>query len=320
MIVVITTPGARCSMQSLAEGKFGFPVPRLVMEDYNVLLRRRRIPEATYVFADLERLAPKELRSAAKLFRTLIRHGLRCLNNPARVMSRVELLQSLHAAGINPFSVTRADERQRPARFPVFLRYEGTHGRPISGLLADQLELEAKLKRLRARGIPLRGLLIVEYCGEPYADGLWAKWGTFKIGSRLSVDHIAVEDNWFVKTGVWESLTDKAIADEHQAVKTNSFAEIVKPAFKIARIDWGRADHAVVAGQSVIYEINTSPFIGPYVPDPKVFRRSTQELARKRIARALEEIDTKSTGTVHLPVPIIREQRRFWALGWMPWR
>jgi hypothetical protein len=316
MIVVITTPNARRSMLSLAEGQFGFPVPRLVMEGYDALLRKSRIPEATYVFADLERLAPKELRLAAKLFRLLTEQGLRCLNNPARVMSRVELLQSLHAAGINPFSVTRADEHRRPARFPVFLRYEDNHDKPISGLLNDRDELEARLRRLRRRGIPLRGVLIVEYCGEPYAEGLWAKWGTFKIGSRISVDHIAVDDNWMVKRGVWDKLTDAAIADEHQAVKANSFAEALEPAFKIARIDWGRADHAVVGGQSVIYEINTSPFIGPYVPDPKELRRSTQELARKRFAQLLEEIDTTSTGTVRLPAPMIQEQRQIWAVRW----
>jgi hypothetical protein len=318
MIVVITTPNARRSMLSLAEGQFGFPTPRLVMDGYDALLRKSRIPEATYVFADLERLAPKELRLAAKLFRLLTEQGLRCLNNPARVMSRVELLQSLHAARINPFSVTRADEyqRQRLPRFPVFLRYEDNHDRPISGLLGDRDELEARLRRLRRRGIPLRGVLIVEYYGEPYAEGLWAKWGTFKIGSMISVDHIAVDDKWLVKRGVWDKLTDAAIADEHQAVKTNSFAKTLEPAFKIARIDWGRADHAVVGGQSVIYEINTSPYIGPYVPDPKELRRSTQELARKRIALSLEEIDTKSTRTVRLPAPMIQEQRRIWAVRW----
>jgi hypothetical protein len=141
-----------------------------------------------------------------------------------------------------------------------------------------------------------------------------------KIGSAISVDHIAVDDKWLVRRGVWDKLTEAAIADEHQAVKTNSFAKVVERAFKIARIDWGRADHAVVAGKSVIYEINTSPYIGPYVPDPHELRRSTQELARKRIAQALEEIDTTSTGTVRLPAPVIEEQRRFWPARWIPWR
>ena len=318
MIVVITTPRNRISVKSLADGNFGFPLPRLVQQDYDTLLLKRRIPKATYVFADLERLSSRELRSASKFYRLLRSQGLRCLNNPAKAMSRVELLQSLNAAGINPFTAIRADEQQRPTRFPVFLRLEDNHNPPISGLLNDPLELEAKLRRLRARGLPLRGVLIVEYCAEPYAEGLWAKWGTFKIGSALSVDHIAVDDKWCVKRGVWEKLADEAIADEHQAVTANHFAEALQPAFKIAKIEWGRADHAVVAGRTVVYEINTAPLIGPYVPDPKKLRRSTQTLARKRIARALEAIDTKSSGTVRLPMPR-QAQRRTWAFMRIPW-
>jgi hypothetical protein len=319
MIVVITTPRNRVSVKSLADGKFGFPIPRVVLADYDTWLHRRRIPKATYIFADLERLSLKELRRVSRYYRLLKDHGLRCVNNPARAKSRVELLQSLNAAGINPFTVIRADEQQRPSRFPVFLRHEDNHDGPISGLLNDPSELEAKLRRRRARGLPLRGVLIVEYCGEPYAEGLWAKWGTFKIGSSLSLDHIAVDDNWCVKTGQWEKLTDEAIADEHQAVTANRFAEPLQDAFKIAKIQWGRADHAVVAGRTVIYEINTAPFIGPYVPDPKESRRSTQILARTRMAQALEAIDTKSSGTVRLPK--LREPpRRTWTFMRLPWR
>ena len=318
MIVVITTPRNRISVKSLVDGNFGFPTPRLVQQDYDTLLLKRRIPKATYVFTDFERLSSRELRSASKFYRLLRGQGLRCLNNPARAMSRVELLQSLNAAGINPFNAVRADEQQRHSRFPVFLRLEDTHTNPVSGLLNSPLELEARLRRLRARGLPLRGVLIVEYCGEPYAEGLWAKWGTFKIGSSLSVDHIAVDDNWFVKRGVWEKLTDEAIAEEHQAVTANRFAKALHPVFKLAQIEWGRADHAVVAGRTIVYEINTGPLIGPYVPDPNKLRRSTQTLARKRIARALEAIDTKCSGTVRLPMPR-QAQRRTWAFIRIPW-
>ena len=53
-------------------------------------------------------------------------------------MSRVELLRSLNAAGINPFDVMRADESPRPTRFPVFLRFEMDHNNLLSGLLATR--------------------------------------------------------------------------------------------------------------------------------------------------------------------------------------
>ena len=53
-------------------------------------------------------------------------------------MSRVELLRSLNAAGINPFDVMRADEQPRPRTFPVFLRFEMDHNNLLSDLLATK--------------------------------------------------------------------------------------------------------------------------------------------------------------------------------------
>jgi hypothetical protein len=318
MIVYITTWGHGRPMRSLSRGKFGFPAPPLRITSYERLLRTRRVPRATYIFADLERLAPWELKWAAELFRVLTQAGLRCLNDPARAMSRVELLRSLKSAGINPFDVLRADEQPRPARFPVFLRFEQDHDKPVSDLIANQDALDEALRNLRLTGVPLRGVIVIEHYPAPYSDGLWHKWGTFRVGRTMSVDHIAVDDGWCVKYGVWEKLTDRAIADEHEAVKTNRFAESLAPAFDLAGIDFGRADHATVKDRNVIYEINTNPFIGPYVPDPKPLRRETQELARRRFAEALEAIDTADTGLMQVPDTEFRRlQRRSWWFGWL---
>ena len=143
------------------------------------------------------------------------------------------------------------------------------HNHPLSDLISSQEELDNTLKNLRNSGRSLRGIFVIEYCAEPYSDGLWHKWGTFRVGSATLVDHIAVDSSWCVKYGVWEKLTDAAIIDEHDAVKSNRFAAALAPIFDIAGIDFGRADHATVAGATVVYEINTNPYIGPYVPDPK---------------------------------------------------
>ena len=101
-----------------------------------------------------------------------------------------------------------------------------------------------------------------------------------------------MDSNWCVKYGVWEKLTDAAISEEYEAIKSNRFASDLKPAFDIAGIDFGRADHAKVGGRTIVYEINTNPFIGPYVPDPRPLRRESQALARQRFAIALAAIDT----------------------------
>jgi hypothetical protein len=318
MIVFITTRGHGYTLRSLSRRTFGFATPRVVLDRYERLLGARRVPRATYIFGDLERLASWELRASAELYRLLKEAGLNCLNDPARAMSRVELLRSLNAAGINPFTIMRADEDPRPTRFPVFLRFEMDHNKLLSGLLANQTDLGETLLQLRGAGVPLRGVVVIEQCAEPFSEGLWHKWGTFRVGEQLSVDHIAVDDNWWVKYGVWEKLTDAAIAEEHDAVKSNRFATDLKPAFDIAGIDFGRADHASIGGRTVVYEINTNPFIGHYVPDPKPLRRETQTLARQRFADALEAIDTKGTGTVAVPASeVLRPFRRAWRFGWL---
>jgi hypothetical protein len=318
MIVYITARGHELTMRSLSRGRFGFPIPSVHIENYERLVRARRVPRATYIFADLERLAPNELRYAADFFRVLEASGIRCLNDPARAMARVQLLRTLRQAGINPFDVMRADEGARPARFPVFLRFEQDHNEPVSDLIQNQDALDDELDKLRQAGIPLRGVIVLEHWPAPYGESLWHKWGTFRVGSHLSVDHIAVDDTWCVKYGAWEKLTEQAIADEHDAVRSNRFAEHLNRAFDIAGIEFGRADHATVHDQTVVYEINTNPYIGPYVPDPKPIRRQTQELARRRFAEALEAIDTAEVGTVKVPAtPLLAIQRRAFWFGWL---
>lgn len=221
MIVFITTRGHRYTFKSLQNGTYGFPAPRIRTVNYDSLFRAPTVPRATYVFADLERLSSWELGVAAELHGVLKTSGLRCLNDPVRTKSRVELLRALHDAGLNPFDVYRADERPRPARFPVFIRSETDHGGPLTELLPDQKALDASLDTLRRNSMPLRGMIVIEYWGKPYSPNLWHKWSTFRVADRISVDHIAVDEGWNVKFGVWDKLTDEAIADEHDAVASN---------------------------------------------------------------------------------------------------
>jgi hypothetical protein len=315
MIVFITSCGHGYTLQRLRRRTFGFPLPRIRVMNYEQLFRARRVPRATYVFTDFERLTPFELRLSADCYRGLRTQGIRCLNDPARVKTRVRLLQDLYRSGINPFTVHRADETPTPSRFPVFLRWESDHGVPLSGLLQTQADLDHTLQTLESGGTPLRGVLVVEFCGEASPSGLWHKWGTFRIGSATSVDHIAVDDTWLVKYGDWDKLTTEVVAEEHEAVAGNSFAADLDKAFTIAGIEFGRADHATVQGRTIVYEINTNPYFGRYVPDPLTMRRETQMIARARTAKALAAIDCPATGRVTIAsTPLLRKSRR-WRFG-----
>lgn len=306
MIVLITAPDHGFTVKCFADGTYGFPAPEIRAANYAALWRAAKVPRATYIFADIERLSAWELLLASDLYRVMRQAGLNCLNNPAYVMARVELLQALHAAGLNSFTAWRADERPRPSRFPVFVRSEADHSLPGPPII-DQHRLDSVLADMQARGIPRRGKLVIEICAEPYGRGLWAKWGTFRIGDVLSVDHIGVDDKWLVKFGDHGKLTEEAIRDEHDAVSSNRYAAALRPFFDIGHIEFGRADHATVRGSQAVYEINTNPFVGPYVADRHPLRRETQRIARERLAAGLAEIDTPASGMVDLPVTKLRE-------------
>lgn len=315
MIVVITTRGHGYTLRAIAGGRLGVPSPRPRMVTYEQMFRRWSVPRATYVFADLERLAPWELAVAADLYRAMKAAGLRCLNDPARAMARVEMLDTLHGAGINPFKAYRADEKPRPARFPVFVRSETDHVKASDRLYDTQGDLDRGLAELAANGVPLRGALVVEQAAEPYSTALWAKWGTWRMGDAMSVDHIAVDDTWLVKIGDHGKVTKEIAADEHEAVASNRFADALRPVFDLAGIEFGRADHAVVGGRVVVYEINTNPYIGKFVADGNPQRARTQIIARTRIAEALAGIDTEAGGRVRIEPSELRQPQRWWWPG-----
>ena len=312
MIVLVTTRGHR-ALRSLPRGTFGVPTPKVRLTHYERLIRVPFLARATYIFGDLERLANWELRVAAQLYRAMVDAGLRCLNDPARVMTRLELLNELHLAGINPFTAYRADEQPRPARFPVFIRSESDHKQASSKLLHSQPELDRELAELRRSGIPARGLLVTEFAAEPHSANLWAKWGTWRIGDRTVVEHMAVDNTWLVKFGDKSKMTDALVEEERRAVESNRFGAEVGPAFDIAGIEFGRADHALFAGRSIIFEINTNPHLGTPARKPTSRRRAdTSLIARRRIAEALERIDTPEGGFVRIAsVP-------YWQILW--WR
>src|SRR5262249_29075847 len=111
--------------------------------------------------------------------------GIRLLNDPRRVWRRFELLERMHAAGINRFRAYRAADASAVERFPVFVRQEAAHVGAITGLLQDQKELAAALRALWARGFPLDDLLVVEFQNMADSEGVIRMASVFKIGERL---------------------------------------------------------------------------------------------------------------------------------------
>jgi hypothetical protein len=291
MLVFITSRGHSFPVYTLVNGKLGEPTPPAVAITYDALFSADRTLSGVHIFTGIDQLYDWELLLAADLYRGLKEAGIVCLNDPARVMSRFELLRALHEEGINSFNTYRADSRPRPLRFPVFLRREFDHRGPMTELIADQGELDRALAGLRAGGRSLRGLLVTEFAGEPIAPGIWRKTGTFRVGGNFHVIGNVVQDHWSAKLGKWGLATEDMHRQEQTIVAANHVPDALRAAFDISGIEWGRADHTTVDGRDVIYEINTNPWIYRVRAMPSPIRLETGRIARERFARQLWELD-----------------------------
>jgi hypothetical protein len=351
MIVFLALRTHLYTVQSLCRGDFGPALPTVRGLAYEDVLISETAAAATYIFTDIERLTAWERRLAAELFRALQAAGCRCLNDPARVLTRYPLLRALHRAGINPFRVWRLEDQPvtlarsqhqaRPSardiirnafgiqragdafkpRFPIFLRNEADHGKPLSGLLRNPAELDDTVRQLTDDGVPLCGVLGVEYCATPLAPGIWAKFNTFRVGDAMSTDHAVIEDKWCVKEGTASTATPEMLQWEHDHVVANDLAPLVAPAFQLANIEYGRADHSTVNGKEVIYEINTNPFLAPLHKQVSAVRDDAIGVARARYAAALWQLDAGdgSTLTLHLSERA-NQQRHLSAANGEPFR
>jgi hypothetical protein len=295
MIVFVSTAEHSYTHKPVAE--LEGPV-RVAQTTYRDLLPATSLPRATYVFTDLDRLSLWELRLAGLTFRKMREQGLRVLNNPARVLSRWGLLRALRLAGINDFDAYRVEERLRPRRWPVFLRAEGAHLGPISGLLHDWNQVAAEIERAMAKGAPITALLIVEYAGEPILPGLYRKFGSFRIGSA-GFAHVCVdEDHWVAKDGK-RGITPPHLAEEElRVVRDNPHGPDVARAFDIAGLEYGRADFGLVGGKVQIYEINSNPEILFGNDHPSPLRQEAYRVIRENYLQSLSAIDTREGGTV----------------------
>ncbi|MGE5721942.1 MAG: hypothetical protein ACM3YM_05720, partial [Sphingomonadales bacterium] len=117
MILIVTSAPHRYTHESV-EAERGEIGVRVVA--YGELIAdRKKLPAATYVFTDFERLPAWRVAEAAQLYRMLRKRGCRVINDPARVSSRYGLLRLLHRSGINDFNAYRIEELVPPSQWPV---------------------------------------------------------------------------------------------------------------------------------------------------------------------------------------------------------
>jgi hypothetical protein len=260
---------------------------------YNRFVRWRSPPPGTYVFADIDRTSPRLAERLAPVWQRMAEEPdrYRLLNHPIRTLDRFALLRRLHAAGLNDFTVYRADEAPRPARFPVFIRREDDHAGARSDLIPDQASLEEALAGMVADGISLRDKIVTELCAEADERGLYRKYGVIVIGDAMIANQCHFARTWMIKRP--QVIDDETIAHEIEIFYNPPHVPHLREVLRQAYVQFGRIDYGVVGGRPQIYEINTNPTLAvSRNRDIPAARAEITLRALANLAEAWRKIDT----------------------------
>jgi len=260
MIYFLTTRRHRYTMGNCLQTDGQALAPHVTMINYGNLFLRRRFPRGVYIFADLERLSPADLRRAETIWDHLASDGQSVLQNrPTRVMKRYALLRAMHARGQNQFNIFRLTEPNLNCRFPVFIRGENDHKGAMTELIHSQAELDRELRRIDKSWKGRAGKVITEFCDISDEEGIYRKYSAFRIDGKIYPRHLFFRNNWVVKA--WKRLDPHLLEEERKYVETNPHHRELLEIFDVAGIDFGRIDYGVLDGKIQVWEINTNPVL-----------------------------------------------------------
>jgi hypothetical protein len=236
---------------------------------YHDLRQMRQLERGTYLFTDHERLAPADLELARQLWRRLSDAGppMRLVNDPSKVLGRLDLQRRLFDEGINRFRTVRANEpieTLESLRYPVFVREEKAHRGPLTPLLESSGDVSRVLRRLRVQGYYRKDLLVVEFCATADASGVIRKYAAFRVAGKVLPRHVLFSRDWNVKT---TDLKDPYLeAEANEYLETNPHASEIARIFDLAGIEFGRIDYGMLDGRLQVWEINTNPTVRALTP------------------------------------------------------
>ena len=299
-------------------GHWGREVAPLVrLHFYEDLPEATSLPRGTWLFSDIDELKPALLDLATTLRDALVEAGLPVLNDPRAVLRRGDLLRTLHRRGMNRFRALEPDEDLSDLRFPVFLRRAADHNGPLTPLLHGRAEVDRWITRFRAFGTSRSELLVVEFLNTADAAGLFRKYAAFIVRGHVIARSLNRSRSWIVKHGTTEFDLDYQ-REELAFIETNPDREAVAEIARIARIDYGRIDYAVVDGEVQTWEINLCPTIGRGASPPSqtipAEIREVREHAKQRFygafAAAWRAADALPEAVGDLAAPFSAAQRR----------
>lgn len=300
MIVFVSTSSHKYAHRAVAQN---LSVVKQVT--YPTLFARRRLPVATYVFSDFDRLNFWQLEMAAGVFSQLRAAGGRCINDPAKAQDRLTLLQQLKKSGLNTFSVWPAIDVDQVDKFPVFIRTIRAHRGNLTDLIRTPQDLRRELECLVAAGRPLSDLMIAEYRAEPLFDDVYRKLAAYRVGDRVFHAPSVHERSWTAKYGELGIAGADAYRTDLDIMQSNPFEDTLTKAFELANVEYGRIDFGLVGGRPEIYEINTNPSMEGFgdFDHPFEDRRKAIEFSERAYIDALTALDTPTGDVVGIKRP-----------------
>jgi hypothetical protein len=276
---------------------------RVDVLNYDEFAYARRLPRATYIFADHDRLSDEHLELATAVADRLEAAGCKVLSHPGRALRRTQFLNALNDAGINDFRALNVNAGlPDDIRFPVFLRLADDHAGPKTGLLNDRAELDAAIESSPHKGDP--HLIAVEFCDtRDNGTGPYRKYAAMRVADKLIPRHCFASEGWMTK--VSDTVDPNWIefeADYFDHFQERYAADVMK-VFELAGIQYGRLDFAVTNGRVRAWEINSNPMLVS-TPDVIDARRIVKQgWSAKQIVDGLSALDDPSPPDAP-PVPI----------------
>ena len=285
-------------------------VPRLgellQIRTYESITPDLELPRGTHIFGSLCQLSP-DGRELVALLHDRLREAapeIRVLNDPRRVWRRFELLDRMQESGVNQFRAYRAAAPLEVIeRFPVFVRQESGHNGPLTGLLHTQRALASALRSLRARGLPLDDLLVVEFRDLADEEGVVRMASVFKIGARLIPAFQLRGRHWMLK---WTDSDhdEPAMREFLRFVCDNPHCDWIRGIFEQAGVEYGRMDYGICGDTLQVWEINLNPTPGPSPgPDPpplepelEAMLQEGRRVYNEAMLRAFSELDADASG------------------------
>jgi hypothetical protein len=146
------------------------------------------------------------------------------------------------------------------ARFPLFVRWADDHEGPRTELLYDADAVCAAMEDLAAQA-PERAdkVFAAEYCAAPGDGGDFIVFGGFHARGTVFAAQWAATADWKQKQSIPNYPMNDWVKATRDYVYGFPHARELHRAFKLAGVDYGRADYSVVRDRVQIYEINTNP-------------------------------------------------------------